>query len=228
MRKTLDIMGTVASIDIPECADILVFEKCYLLLKSIEQDFSPYINSNLLARYNHALRRPTTGVLSRRELKYVEAIANQCSNYKSRTLGSFDPFFDGQSFNPTGYIKGWAIARVGRLLKKLNHHTFYITIGGDTLVASNSAKTWKIGISDPLDTSKIIKVIALKNGEIATSGSYERPGHLYDPSTNRSLDRTRTVTVIGKSIITADVFATALCVPNSKTVLPKNYRALLY
>jgi FAD:protein FMN transferase len=231
MRKTLEVMGSVATIDIPDCDVASVFELCFELLKSIENAYSPYKKDNLLDRYNQYLDEnnlPYSKLMNKLEYKQICKIIATCQKYKLRTKGQFDPFFDGKSFNPTGYVKGWAIDSVGKLLRKQNITTFYVSIGGDTLVESTTNKVWRIGITDPNNTSNIFKIIELKNGAIATSGSYERPRHLYDPASHKSLTSTASVTVIGKNIITADVFATALCIPNSITILPKSYKSYTY
>jgi thiamine biosynthesis lipoprotein len=47
---------------------------------------------------------------------------------------------------------------------------------------------------------------------VATSGTAARGAHLYDPATGTFVDRSGSVTVIGPTLMWADVWATALFV----------------
>ena len=52
----------------------------------------------------------------------------------------------------------------------------------------------------------------LEHGAVATSGTAARGAHLYDPLTGTFVERTGSVTVVGPSLMWADVWATALFV----------------
>ena len=91
--------------------------------------------------------------------------------------------FQKKSFDPSGYVKGWTVKRAGQKLKKLGHRTFCVSAGGDILAASSGKKTWKIGIQNPIDSQKILNVLSISNGAVATSGTYERGAHIINPKT---------------------------------------------
>ncbi|HEX7560994.1 MAG TPA: FAD:protein FMN transferase, partial [Candidatus Humimicrobiaceae bacterium] len=69
---------------------------------------------------------------------------------------------------------------------------------------------WSVGIQNPFDPSQIVKVIRLKDMGIATSGSYRRGQHIYDPhNANKPLTEIVSISVIGPDVYEADRFATA-------------------
>src|SRR5207237_1247990 len=68
---------------------------------------------------------------------------------------------------------------------------------------------WRIGIQHPLDPAALAGVVALGNGAVATSGTYERGEHIVDPRTGRAPEGVLSVTVTGPDLGTADAYATA-------------------
>ena len=60
----------------------------------------------------------------------------------------------------------------------------------------------------PQNPSEIIKVISVRNRGIATSGTYGRGKHIYNPK-NTNIDGITSLTVIGPNIYEADRFAIA-------------------
>src|SRR5207245_2481098 len=113
-------------------------------------------------------------------------------------------------FDPTGYVKGWSISEAGKIIEKYGYKTYCISAGGDILAKSNSDKIWNISIQDPKNKSGILNELKIKNGAIATSGSYERGSHIINPKSGRTANKFLSVTVTGPDIVTADVFATAI------------------
>lgn len=68
---------------------------------------------------------------------------------------------------------------------------------------------WRIGIEDPHDVSRVIAVVGLRAGAVATSGTARRGAHLVDARTGRPPVGVASVTVIGPSLTWADIDATA-------------------
>lgn len=200
MRQTYEVMGTVATLDIPDCDNGSAFNKAFKRLEEIDGRYSTYKPGSEVNRYRRGgLDHPSS------ELKRVKAA---CERFERLTSGYFSANFAG-SFDPTGYVKGWAIAEAAKVIEKEGFKTFCLGIGGDILAASDTDKTWGIGIQDPQDKMKIIKELQIKNGAVATSGAYERGGHIINPKTGRPVNYWASVTVTGPDIITADVLATA-------------------
>ena len=135
---------------------------------------------------------------------------------------------DGVVIDLGGVAKGYALDSVAKKLKKRGIANFILNFGGDMVVcgSKNGAK-WKIGIKDPLESGKMLKVLHL-SGEsctaIATSGDYERffikngkkYSHILDPQTGHPVKYAKSVTIVGKSATITDLLATAISVKAEK------------
>jgi len=167
--------------------------------------------------------------IRRRELDPAEAhplvreVAAACHHACELTQGAFTdqlPDVGGVlGFDPTGLVKGWAADRAALRLADLAEASFCLNAGGDVVVGGAFDQTdgelgraWRVGIEDPRDRSRIAEVVEIRNGGVATSGTAARGAHLYDPETGGYVDRKGSVTVVGPSLMWADVWATALFV----------------
>ena len=194
-------MGTVVSIDIPD-ADKGVFEECFHIFHSIDKIFSTYKATSEVSMYNN-------GKLSLDEATAsFTKVFDACTEYKKLTNGFFDAYY-GNRYDPSGYVKGYAIDQVGKMLTQKGYSTYLINAGGDILAQANEPEFWNIAISDPSDTGKIVANMKLDSAAIATSGTYERGNHIMSP-TGESASFFKSVSIIGPSIIEADVYATAV------------------
>lgn len=97
------------------------------------------------------------------------------------------------------------------MLKAWGFQNFYVDAGGDIQVAGRKdGKPWRVGIRNPFNRAQHVKVLALTDQGIATSGTAIRGQHIYDPhSRNTPLLDVASITVIGPNIYEADRFATA-------------------
>jgi thiamine biosynthesis lipoprotein len=68
---------------------------------------------------------------------------------------------------------------------------------------------WEIGIENPHDPQRLIAVVPIRSGAIATSGTAHRGAHLVDARTGTVPERVASVTVLAASLTEADVDATA-------------------
>jgi len=83
-----------------------------------------------------------------------------------------------------------------------------------------NGKDWTIGITNPAKTTELIKVVALKQGSVVTSGSYEkfvefdgkRYAHIINPKTGYPATGLTSVTVFGPSAEAANGFSTSMMV----------------
>src|SRR5512132_3962643 len=82
-----------------------------------------------------------------------------------------------------GVVKGWAVERVAGHLRELADTDFCLSAGGDIIcdTVTEDARPWRIGIEDRRDTRRLIAVIPLRAGAVATSGTAHRGAHLVDP-----------------------------------------------
>lgn len=201
MRQVRQIMGMPISIDIPNAEYNKPFEAAFGVFKDIDEQFSTYKQDSEVSRYRRGeVKKPS---------KLLNEVITACKQAEADTDGYFSAWADGK-FEPSGYVKGWAIHRAGQAIKKAGYKTFCIGAGGDIMASSDSEKIWNIGIQDPNYKTKILNTLSIPNGAVATSGNYERGAHIINPKTGQPADSLLSVTVTGPSIITADILATAI------------------
>ena len=193
-------MGTVASLDIPGCEDGDVFKAAFERLHKIDEDYSPFKPTSLVSRFNeNKLKKPGPE---------FQKIVTDCQQWQKATDGYFSAWY-GKEFEPSGYVKGWAIDEAAKVIKKAGYKTYCLGIGGDVLAASAGEKIWKVGIQDPRNPKRLLQAVHMSSGAIATSGAYERGAHIINPKTGTTAKAWKSVSIIGPDIISADVLATA-------------------
>ena len=113
--------------------------------------------------------------------------------------------------DPSGVVKGWAVEKAAATLAALPDTDFCLSAGGDIICRTVDTATppWRIGVEDPADPSRILAVVPLRTGAVATSGTAHRGPHLLDPRTGRPPAGIASVTVITPSLTWADIDATA-------------------
>ena len=195
-------MGLPIAVDIPDCSEKAVFETVFTRFHEIDNRYSTYKKDSEVSRYIRGELEPEK--LSAEFKKIVRA----CYQAEQMTGGYFSAWAAG-AYNPSGYVKGWAIAEAGKVIEKQGYKTYCIGAGGDILARSDSDKVWQIGIQDPTDKTKILNKLSISNGAVCTSGNYERGTHIINPKTKKPADELASVTVTGPDIITADILATA-------------------
>jgi thiamine biosynthesis lipoprotein len=119
---------------------------------------------------------------------------------------------DGQAvLDPSGVVKGWAVERAARPLARLPDTDLCLSAGGDLVcrVAGHRSPDWRIGIEDPRDPTRVVAVVPVRDGAVATSGLAHRGGHVVDARTGEVPTEVASVTVIGDDLTWADLDATA-------------------
>jgi thiamine biosynthesis lipoprotein len=178
-------------------------EEVFSFFSYVDKVYSPFIESSIVSRIDRGeIGEPEYP----RELRAILAIAKST---KRETNGYFNVWHKG-NFDPSGIVKGWAIARAAEIFSKYADN-FYVEAGGDIQVSgmNETGGLWQVGIRSPFDRRQNIKVVALKNSAIATSGTVIRGQHIYNPIDNKKLDKVASITVIASNIIDADRMATA-------------------
>lgn len=217
-------MGLPVSVDIPSCSDEAVFEEVFTRFHEIDRRFSTYKPDSEVSKF-------AAGKIAEADLSQeLEQVIEACRQVESKTGGYFSAWAAG-AFDPSGYVKGWAIAEAGKVIEQFGYETYCIGAGGDILSRSNSDKIWQIGIQDPVDKNKILNKLSISNGAVCTSGNYERGAHIINPKTGKTAQELSSVTVIGPDIIWADVLATACFAMGQKAAgfmkRQKNYEAVI-
>ena len=178
-------------------------EEVFSFFTYVDKTYSPFINSSIVSRINRGeMGEPEYPD----ELREILAIAKST---KQQTNGYFDIWHKGD-FDPSGIVKGWAIAEAAKILAKFTNN-FYVEAGGDIQVSgvNDDGNPWQIGVRNPFNRNQNIKIVTLKNSAIATSGTAIRGQHIYDPIHDRELNDVASISVIAPNIIDADRMATA-------------------
>lgn len=113
--------------------------------------------------------------------------------------------------DPSGVVKGWAAERAAQPLRALGETDFCLSAGGDLVCRTLEPGTapWRIGIEDPRDPRRLVAVVPVRTGAVATSGTVHRGAHLVDARTGRRPTGVASVTVVADSLTWADIDATA-------------------
>lgn len=205
MKQTKLIMGMPITVEIVDAhVSIKDFRDVFTLFRNIDQQFSPYKKSSEVSKIN---RNEITEKDYSMEMREILRLAQKI---KEKTHGYFDVYHKGY-FDPSGIVKGWAIQKGAELLRERGFHNFFVDAGGDIQVAGlKNGKRWKVGIRNPFNRDEVIKVVTLSNEAIATSGTYLRGDHIYNPlKRNKIIKDIVSLSVLGTSILEADLLATA-------------------
>lgn len=113
--------------------------------------------------------------------------------------------------DPSAVVKGWAVERAARELDGLVDTDFCLSAGGDLVcrVRRPDAEPWRIGIEDPHDATRVLAVVPVHDGAVATSGLAHRGEHIVDARTGTTPTALASVTVVAGDLVRADVDATA-------------------
>jgi thiamine biosynthesis lipoprotein len=174
-------------------------------LEAVDRAFSPFRGDSLVTWVRRGELPPESypGRLS-------EVVA-RCAAVTARTGGWFDPWAVPGGFDPSGLVKGWSIDRAADRIRDAGVRDFALSGGGDVLVRGTGPNgAWRVGIRDPRDPRLAVLVLELTDAAVATSGSYERGGHIVDPRTRRPATALASATVVGPDLGMADAYATAL------------------
>ncbi|TJY68764.1 FAD:protein FMN transferase [Sphingobacterium alkalisoli] len=122
--------------------------------------------------------------------------------------------------------KGYAADKGRELLQSLGIQGGIINASGDlsTWGAQPGRQLWKVGVRNPFKPHKMIKVLKLGYGSVATSGSYEkfaelhgkRYAHIINPITGWPSTGLTSVTVSGQSAEFANFLSTSIMVLGNK------------
>jgi thiamine biosynthesis lipoprotein len=158
--------------------------------------------------------------LNRGELTFAEvhpevrAVLARCEELREETDGYFDirvPFLRGV-VDPSGLVKGWSVQRAGEILEDAGARNYAINAGGDVIVRGHppDGDVWRIGIKHPFEHDRVAAVVGATIGAVATSATYERGRHIFNPHTGGPPTGLLSVTITGPDLGTADAYATAV------------------
>lgn len=198
-------MGMPITVEIRDAsATAADIEGVFAYFRAIDETFSTYKEQSEISRIN---RGEIVEEEYSAEMKTVLALGEQT---RRETQGYFDIERDGL-IDPSGIVKGWAINQAAQQLKEAGFVNFYIDAGGDIQVAgTNDGRPWRVGIRNPFNRFENVKVLAVSDLGVATSGTAIRGQHIYNPhQPQQPIEDIVSLTVIGPNIYEADRFATA-------------------
>jgi len=203
-RHAEHVMGTVVSFDVPAMAGEPmgdgVLGRAVRWLHWVDATFSPYRDDSDVSRFG------------RGELPLADCapelaeVLQACAAVSARSGGYFTTT-PGGTFDPSGYVKGWAIERAAAMLTAAGSAEHSVNGGGDVQCAGD--RLWRIGIADPLRPGRLALVVAGRDFAVATSGVAERGAHIVDPHTGRPPAGLASITVVGARLAETDAYATA-------------------
>ncbi len=206
MKQTRILMGMPITLEVVDASvTAALFDQVYGYFDAVDRKFSTYKASSEISALN---RHELTLAQASEEMQAIFELSEQT---REETNGYFDIQHDGRC-DPSGLVKGWAIFNAAEIVRAAGFENFYVEAGGDIQAEglNRQHQKWRVGIRHPFNDAEIVKVIALSNGGLATSGTYVRGQHIYNPKApGQPLTDIVSLTVIGPDIYEADRFATA-------------------
>jgi FAD:protein FMN transferase len=206
-------MGTVVTFDVvlgshePDAALFLALARARAILHRADATFS-------LWRPNSPMSRLRRGELESFEAPAeIVAVLERCELARELSGGFFDAHSLPGGLDPTGLVKGWAAQQALREIVDAGFCDAMLNAGGDIATAGEPAGggPWRIGIRHPASGAHLAAVVEVR-GAIATSGTYERGAHLFDPFAQCHRAALASASVTGEELDLADALATALAV----------------
>lgn len=206
MPISVEIVGEDASTGVAQ----KLFDAVFSYLAYVDEKFSTYKKMSEVTAINQGRLKDEE---RSDDMKLIFALSEET---KKLTRGYFDIVARDGSYDPSGIVKGWAILNAANILKKQGVKNFYIEAGGDIQVSGENreGKKWSVGIENPFsaknESKEIVKTVYLEDEGVATSGTYIRGQHIYNPKNKEgTIDDIVSLTVIGPNVYEADRFATA-------------------
>jgi thiamine biosynthesis lipoprotein len=200
---------------------------------AVEQALSAHRADSDLCRWRR-------GEVAMADAPLLAEVAAACRALAELTGGGFHPVDPQGRYDPTGYVKGWAVQRGAALLVEHRVTDACLGVGGDLQVLGQRAgqRPWRVAVVDPNDHRRIVALVQAPADPgarlaVATSGSAQRGAHIWpgqgEPAAQRADLRRRplprpvrprgeqrrrdplaSVTVVGPELHLADAFATAV------------------
>ena len=202
-RILMDMPITVEVVD--KDATQRTLDKIYDYFTYIDNTFSTFKKDSEISQIN---RGELEEEVYSDDMRTVLAL---CEETRDETSGYFNIARNGK-LDPSGLVKGWAIQNAATLLLEDGFENYYVDAGGDIEVhgTNSKGKPWRVGIRNPFNRDQVVKVVKLEDQGIATSGTYIRGQHVYNPlQPKEKITDIVSLSVIGPNVYDADRYATA-------------------
>jgi thiamine biosynthesis lipoprotein len=200
------VMGMPISVDIRDPGSFgRAVDDVFDWLRHVDETFSTYKDGSEISR------------LGRGELELdacsdeVRKVLELCERLRQETDGYFDVRADSGWLDPSGLVKGWSVERASAILAGAGATNHCINAAGDVRVRGEAEPgcPWQVGVLHPHVHDALTTVAVVSDAGVATSGTYERGLHVFDPHTFLPADELASVTVVGPDLTLADAYATA-------------------
>jgi len=199
-------MGMPITVEVIDTsATELDFDDTFTYFEYVDEKFSTYKQDSEISRIN---RRELLLEESSPDMRTIFKLSEQT---RLETNGYFNIQHSG-SYDPSGIVKGWSIYNAAQILHKKGFKNYYVEAGGDIQMrgTNDQGEAWRVGIRNPFNLDEIVKVLSVTDRGVATSGTYVRGQHIYNPlDEDQLITDVLSLTVIGPNIYEADRFATA-------------------
>jgi FAD:protein FMN transferase len=202
-------MGTVVSFDAPDWAGRdagsgAVLDRMVQWLHWVDATFSPYRDDSDASRFGRG-----SLALAGCAPELAEVLA-ACAEVSALSDGYFTTRPGGR-FDPSGYVKGWAIERAAAMLTAAGSAEHSVNGGGDIQCVGDRGpgQPWRVGIANPLRPGSLALVVTGRDFAVATSGVAERGAHIINPHTGQPAAGLASLTMVGARLAATDAYATA-------------------
>lgn len=204
LRHAEPVLGTVVSFDVRDVPPDGILRAAIGWLHWVDETFSTYRPESPLSRFARGKLRLDDCP------RDVADVLHLCAEISRETEGYFSAEIAGR-LDPSGIVKGWAVAAASELLTAAGCPRNLVNGGGDLVAAAPPAPgtSWRVGIADPQRRGGLLTVVELESGAVATSGAGERGPHVRNPFTGLPAVDLLSVTVVGPDLVRADGYATA-------------------
>lgn len=208
-----EAMGFPVSLEVVGEIDAAVdaaVEAAFATLVEADRIFSPFRADSELSRINRGeADAATPSPLMTEVLRAAAAF--------ERASGGVFSVRRGGMLDANGIVKGWAAQRAAEGLVAAGVDRFCLVAGGDVAVrglpdpgAGGGVDAWNVGVRSPFNAARMVAVLAVRDGAVATSGAYERGDHIVDARTGAVAGVFASVTVVDDDLEVADVLATTV------------------
>src|SRR5271157_3875527 len=201
VKQTRILMGMPVTLEVVDPTESdSVLDDVFDYFRYVDDNFSTYKDSSEISRLNRGDLKLDE---ASDEIKLIFELAEQT---RRESNGYFDIHHNG-IIDPSGIVKGWAIYNAAEIFHKRGFENFYVDAGGDIQACGKNGQgeKWRVGIRNPFNMNEIVKVLSVSDGGVATSGTYVRGQHIYNPKNSEdALTDILSLTVIGPDVYEAD------------------------
>ena len=205
---SMPVMDTIIEISVWDDGGNAIIAYGFQEVRRIEDQFSVFKPASEIARLNDGRLEEMSA-----ECRNLLAAAEK---YREITGGAFDiDYRHNGRIDLGGIAKGYAADKVARIFRDKGISRAMINIGGNLyLLGYPPGKNfWTVGIKDPGQPGRLIASLRLDaETGVATSGDYERPGHIIDPVAGANTGELFSVTIIAPTAVEADALSTGVFV----------------